>query len=400
MARVAAASRLRVATIAVLWFAAVGLVAASLAISPTHRNAGEVVVAFSYQLFTTVGALIVLRRPRHPIGALFVLSGVASAVQGLSEAVVERAQHRHDLTGPFVHVAASLQSWVWMPTLVIPLVFVLLLFPDGRPLSRRWARVMWVGAVSLAVAVLDFGTISLRLPTAQLVNGETPHGGWEQVAFVLASAGVAVCLGCALLGVVSLVLRYRRGKPETRQQIKLVLFAAVLAVVAVVLGSVISDSQNVLEPLGTALIAAAVAVAVMRYRLFDIDRLISRTLSYLLVSGVLVGLYVGCVTVVTDVAGARSQVGVAASTLLAAAAFHPVRRRMQALVDRRFNRRRYDAERTVDVLRTQLRHDFQLHDVVAELLGSVSRAVEPVGVSVWLAPTPTGPYAGRHTTVT
>ena len=369
----------------VAWLCGVGLASASLAVSSAHRTLGDLVISLAYLVFTTMGALLLVRVPRHPIGPLFVASGLCAAGQELAEALVADAQRRHALGGLVVHAAAWLGSWLWMPAIVVPLVFVTLLFPDGRPVSPRWRWAVRAGAVGVTAAAGAFAVAALTMSTGELVGNNPPLDAWQKVAFVIGAAGLLMSLVCALLGIVSIVIRYRRGNETTRQQSKVVLFATCLAVVAVVLGSVIQDSQNFLEPFGTALIAMAVAVAVLRYRLFDIDRLISRTLSYAIVTGVLVGCYVGVVAFATRLLPFSSAVGVAASTLVVAGAFNPLRKRVQAMVDRRFNRQRYDTVRTVDAFAARLRDEVDADVVHHNLLEVAVRAVQPSSISLWVA---------------
>jgi hypothetical protein len=367
------------------WLCGVGLASASLAVSSAHRTLGDVVISLAYLVFTTMGALLVVRVPRHPIGPLFVASGLCAAGQELAEAIVADAQRRQDLAGFVVHAAAWLGSWMWMPAIVVPLVFVTLLFPDGRPVSPRWRWAVGAGVVGVTAAAGAFAVAALTMSTRELVGNNPPLDPWQKVAFVIGAVGLLLSLVCALLGIVSIVIRYRRGDETTRQQSKVVLFATCLAVVAVVLGSVIQDSQNFLEPFGTALIALAVAVAVLRYRLFDIDRLISRTLSYVIVTGVLLGCYIGVVALVTRLLPFSSSVGVAASTLFVAAAFNPVRRKVQAGVDRRFNRARYDAARTVEAFAARLRDQVDADVVHRDLLAVTGQAMQPSAISLWTA---------------
>ena len=368
-----------------LWVVGIGLATAAIAVSSAHRSLGDVVVALAYFVFTTMGALLLVRVPRHPIGPLFVTSGLCAAGQELAEAIVANAQRHHDLGGVVVHAAAWLGSWLWMPAIVIPLVFVTLLFPDGRPASPRWRWAVRAGVVGVTAAAGAFAITALTMSTRDLVGNNPPLDAWQKVAFAIGAGGVITSLVCALLGIASIVIRYRRGDDTTRQQSKVVLFATCLAVISVVLGSVIQDSQNFLEPFGTALIAMAVAVAVLRYRLFDIDRLISRTLSYLIVTGVLVGCYVGVVALSTRLLPISSSVGVAASTLFVAAAFNPLRRKVQAGVDRRFNRARYDAARTVDAFAARLRDQVDAEVVHRDLLVVTGQAMQPSAISLWVA---------------
>ena len=378
-------ARRRIWAATTVW--AVGAVVAlsSLLVSPAHRRIADIAVAVSCQVFTTVGALLLIRQPRHPIGPLFVVAGLCAAAQGLAEAIAENAQRQHDLGGLVVHLAAWAQSWMWLPAGAVPLVFVTLLFPDGRPGSDRWRIVVKLAAFAVALGVAPFAVVGLTLSTRAMLSNNPTLNGWQHVAFYVAGAGVVATFACAVLGVASMVLRYRRGDAATRQQSKVVLFAAGLAIVAVVLGSVVPDSENFLEPFGTSMIAVAVTVAVLRYRLFDIDRLISRTLSYVVVTGLLVATYVGGVALLTRLGPFSSSVGVAATTLVVAAAFNPLRRRVQTVVDRRFNRARYDAARTVDAFAVRLRDEVDPGLVASDLLTVAAATVEPASVSLWVA---------------
>jgi hypothetical protein len=378
-------ARARRALAASLWAVAAGVAAVSLALSPEHRGLGDVLVAVSFQVFTTMGALLLVRRPGHPIGPLFLLTGLCAAMQGLAEAVVAQAQHRHDLSGSVVHLAAWADSWLWLPTLVVPLVFVPLLFPDGKPASRRWRAVVIAGVVGAVLAPGSLALAAITIPTRALVSGNTQVTGWKHIALPIAAGSAITCFVCALLGLVSMVLRYRRGDATTRQQSKIVLFAVVLAITAVVLGSVVPDKQNFLEPFGTALIAVGVSVAVLRYRLFDIDKLISRTLSYALVTGLLVATYAGGVALLTRLGPFSSSVGVAATTLFVAAVFTPVRRRVQGAIDHRFNRARYDAARTIDAFAVRLRDEVDPDVVRSDLLDVTAGSVQPASISLWTA---------------
>lgn len=378
-------SRLRPVSATGLWLLGLALASASLAVSPAHRTAADIVVSLAYLVFTTVGALLLVRLPRHPIGPLFLASGLCAAGQELAEAIVADAQRHHQLGGVAVHAAAWLQAWLWLPALVLPLVFVTLLFPDGRPASPRWRVVVWAGALGVTASSGAFAVAALTLSTPELVSNNPRLDAWQHVAYFVAAGGVLLSLACAILGVASMIVRYRRGDDTTRQQSKVVLFATCLAVVAVVLGNLVPDNQNFFEPFGTALIAMAVAIAVLRYRLFDIDRLISRALTYVLVTGLLLATYVGGVALLTRLGPFSSSAGVAATTLLVAAAFNPLRRRVQTLVDRRFNRERYDAARTIDAFASRLRDEVDAEVVHRDLLEVTVGTVQPATISLWVA---------------
>jgi uncharacterized membrane protein YidH (DUF202 family) len=364
--------------------------AAGAAVIEPRRGAGELVVTVMIQAFPAVGVLLVARRPGNAIGPIFLLTGALAAVQGLSESIVARALAEQDLSGIAVRAAAWLQSWTWLPTITIPLVFGTLLLPDGRPLSPFFRRVTVAAAVSVGGTVALYAAAALTTPTAELVNANSSNQaqGLERVFFTAVTVLVACALVCAVLGVVSLALRYRRGSEQVRQQLKLVLLAAALALACVLAGSFVNDLQNTLEPVGIALLAVGVGVAILRYRLYDIDRIVSRTVSYAVVTGLLVGVYVGVVALTTRVLPLPGDVGTAASVLVAVGLFAPLRRRVQNAVDRRFNRARYDAEATVTAFAGRLRDNVELDSVRADLLAVVRQTVEPAHASLWLRRAP------------
>jgi hypothetical protein len=286
------------------------------------------------------------------------------------------------------------------------IALTLLLFPDGRLPSKRWQPALWTlfGGMFLLVVAGSFrpGRYSqpfasqsnpLGLPGARGAMNGVDFGGW-----LLVLAGF-------LLGAVALVVRLRRARGIERQQLKLVLavgIVAAIATAALMSGWLISppgghDPQAPgrlrIAALGFILTAFPVAagVAILRYRLYDIDRLISRTLSYLLLTAMLVGVYVGLIVVTTRLLPFSSPVGVAASTLAAAALFSPLRRRLQQLVDRRFNRARYDSEATVAAFTARLRDAIDPETVRDDLLGAVAGAVEPAHLSLWTRVDGSGP---------
>jgi hypothetical protein len=196
----------------------------------------------------------------------------------------------------------------------------------------------------------------------------------------------AVGLLVLLAGVISLIVRFRRSGTEQRLQLKWFLYASAIAAVAVFVAAQSGNDPLLEWEVVFPLIPVAVGIAILKYRLYDIDRLISRTLGYAIVTGLLVGLYAGLVLLATQVLSIKSPVAVAASTLAAAALFNPLRRRVQRVVDRRFNRVRYDADRTVAAFAARLQEGAALDAVRSDLLAVVNAAVEPAHVSVWTAP--------------
>jgi len=340
---------------------------------------GFVPVSLSFAL---VGALIAVRT-RNNLGWLFLAAAVVSAASVAANAYAAR-------TGVFGLPGAAWVGWVFTLLLSLeqPLFFLIpLLYPDGHPPSPRWRPVVWAafigGAAELIASALsdvNFGSnfAALRDP----VTVVAPLGALYNAA---TSIGPLVFLA----GAASLVVRFRRAGQVQRLQIKWFMFAAAFA--AVVVFVVAATSNDLALPVFefvVPLIPAAVGVAILRYRLYDIDRLISRTLAYAIVTGLLVGLYAGVVLLASEVLDIHGAVPVAAATLAAAALFTPVRRRVQRAVDRRFNRVRYDAEATVAAFAGRLRDAVDLDAVRADLLTVVNQAVEPAHASLWVARAP------------
>jgi len=262
-----------------------------------------------------------------------------------------------------------------------------LLFPDGRPSSPRWRPVLWIAvlagladAVPSAISDVNFSSNfpHLRDPVVLVA----PLGTVDNLA---TTVGPLVFLA----GAVSMIVRFRRSGQEQRQQLKWFLYASAVSALVVFVVAALGNIPLPEFELTVPLIPAAVAVAIFKYRLYDIDRLISRTLAYVIVTGLLVGVYAGLV-ILAGVLGFSTPPAVAVATLAAAALFSPLRRRVQRAVDKRFNRVRYDAELTVATFATRLRDAVDLDTVRAELLGVVDSAVQPAHLSVWTA----GPRQG------
>ncbi|HET7529515.1 MAG TPA: histidine kinase N-terminal 7TM domain-containing protein [Mycobacteriales bacterium] len=344
----------------------------------------------TFLTFATVGWLIAVRRPRAPLGWLFLAIGVVTAVGIVTDAVVQLGLHRGWAPHGFVLVAAWVQMWYWYPLLLMSTAYTLLLFPDGLP-SRRWRPVLLVLTIGLAAMVV---TAALA-PTIDYGKANVPNpigvaSGWKDVESspVFNVAGI-VLAACLLASVASLGVRFRRARGLERAQLKwFFLGASFLGVV--LLASLFSRSFNnssandVLAPFVFMSMPLACGVAILRYRLYDIDRVVSRTVSYAVVTGVIVAFYVGIVALIESVLTFSSSVAVAASTLAAAAAFQPLRRVVQRRVDHRFDRAAYDARRTVERFSASLRDQVDVDAVSADLLTTVTFAVAPAVVSLWL----------------
>jgi hypothetical protein len=347
-------------------------------------------------VLSVVGALIVVRDPRHLLAWLLLVDSLLLATFNFAAQYAPLAlglTSRH-LSLPGGELASWLASWTNVPGIVISVVFLVLLFPDGRLPSRRWWPVAVAGAVTAVVptVVLAVGYWPLRGPSLVTQEGEVPALVGEMFGFAF--------LGSLVLGAVSvlgLVLRFRRAGAVQRQQIKWFAYGAVLSIPL----SLFPEAQPwgpYAEFLGTVLLLGGLGIGILRYRLWDIDRLVNRTLVYGLVTVILGGAYTLGVLVLGQVvsAGRRpSGLVVAATTLVVAALFQPLRRRVQRAVDRRFNRRHYDAARTIEAFAARLRDHTDLPALAAELLAVADRTLQPTQVSLWLAQPPTW-MAGRR----
>ena len=336
--------------------------------------------------FATVGALLAWKKPGNPIGWLLSGSGLAYAVGGFSQLLIHF---------PRTRTLGNWLGWTWLLGLGL-CVLVVLLFPAGSLPSRRWRPVAWAAGAGLAGWVLG----NAFAPTITSADPHVPNpvgvtGAPGKIFAVMVGASLALIAATGLAAVLSLVFRYRKAQAAERAQLRWLVYAGALIVVAFFAdtvaeqitgpGTTANNLQNAVSSGGAALIPVAIGVAVLRYRLYDIDRIISRTLAYAIVTGLLVGVYAGLVLLATEVLRFRTPVAVAAATLAAAALFTPVRRRVQSRVDRRFNRARYDADQIAAAFATRLKNTVDLGSVRDDLTGIVSRALEPTHVSVWIS---------------
>jgi hypothetical protein len=369
---------------------------ARLAHQSVNASSGSLPVWFS-AVFAVVGFVVAWRKPRNPLGwAILGLAAFFALSEDASFYTVADYRLRHG--GLPLGWVALLAQPGWAPAIVL-LGLVFLLFPDGRPPSPRWRWVLWaylaVGILWIASALtLTVGAIighHLRVDPSgtPVVLGNTAHNAawWNAVTFV----GAVVLAVCWLASLAAQALSYRRSSGERRQQLKWLLTGSAIGGVCFA-GSFTSGSPSgflhilsMIAIVGGLAIPLAIGVAILKYRLFDIDRIISRTLAYAIVTGLLVGVYAGVVLLATRVLPFSSSVAVAASTLAAAALFNPLRRWVQRAVDRRFNRARYDADRTVAAFAARLTGAVDLDTVQEDLAGVVHQALEPAHVSVWIS---------------
>ena len=339
------------------------------------------------------GFVVAWRKPGNPLGWIFLCS---AAISMLSEdaAYYAAADYRLHHGGlPLGWVALLAQPSGVLGLVLLGLMF--LLFPDGRPLSPRWRWVLWVyagiGLVWITwTATITVGAVMSHHPQVDsagqlfLVSGDDPAAGWWNTAYTGIFLLVAVCLVASLAGQVA---SWRRSSGERRQQLKWLMTGSAALVAGAVISTVLGTAAIGIVCFLAGLVAFSmcVGVAVLRYRLFDIDRVISRTLAYAIVTGLLVGVYAGIVLLATEVLRFhRSTVAVAVATLAAAALFNPVRRRVQKVVDRRFNRARYDADRIIAAFAARLQDAVDLDAVRADLASSVRQTLEPAHISLWI----------------
>jgi hypothetical protein len=367
---------------------AVALLLLSAANGSLQRQslADSVGLLLAFAAFMVVGALIVAHRPGNAVGWVFSAIGLLAVTGALAE---EYAGYG-TVTLPGGVLAGWYAGWAWYPTVALVVVYTPLLFPDGRPPSPRWRPVAWLAGAG-AAALVVFAAVQ---PTIELEDGHVVDNPVGVAAFGDPEQGVIGLVLTSALGllvvaaVTSLVVRFRRSRGDERLQLKWFTFAGALLPL-VLLGELLPDAVNsVLFAVAIALLPVAAGIAILRYRLYDIDRLINRTLVYGLVTVLLGGVYAGLVLVggqlFGGLGGRPPSWAVAGATLAVAALFQPARRRVQGLVGRRFNRARYDAARTVEAFAARLRDQVDLDTLSAELLGVVDHTVQPASASLWL----------------
>jgi hypothetical protein len=376
---------------------ATGLVVALVVVRPLTPGVLGVgaLAALLYLGFAVVGLVLSLRRPANPIGWLYAASGLVWSLNVPGEAWVDQLVRSGRPLPLAAQVNVAVGEPLWAPAIALGVTLPLLLLPDGRLRSRRWRLAV---AASVAGAVLSMASSvdPGQLTATPIANPLGLAGTAGTVAQVLSQVGSVLHVGSLAAALVCVVLRFRSSRGVERQQLRWVAAGATVAVVgllAVIVLLVLEDAYRFapgawLVALALALpgVPLSVAVAVLRYRLWDLDRLVSRTVTYALLTALLVVPYLLVVPAASRLAGGAGNLAVAAATLAAVAAFAPLRRRVQGLVDRRFNRRRYDAERTVAGFAARLREQVDLDALTGELLAVVERTVQPTQASLWLRP--------------
>jgi hypothetical protein len=380
---------------------ALGLV--FLALNRSHSGTPVFEFAFRSTVIvascSTVGVLIASRRPAHPIGWIFSALGLLSGVHLFcgEYAIYALVVEGGSLAGG--RVSAWITCWLWVPINAL-LAFVALLFPDGKLPSPRWRPIGWLNGV-MAVA----GSIAAAFlpgPSLWIVAIDNPFGieGLKDIKNLVDGSLEALSYGVlGIAGVVSLYVRFRGVGRVEREQIKWLAYAGAVLLTGSILLYAGPDSlsETWFRQIGFALwmigfvgVPLAIGIAIFKYRLYEIDTVINRTLVYGLLTVVLVLVYFGGVTATQTLlrylTGQQSTLAIVASTLLIAALFNPLRQRIQAFIDRRFYRRKYDAAKTLEAFSMKLRDETDLEALRDDLVGVVRETMQPAHVSLWLRP--------------
>jgi hypothetical protein len=380
--------------------------------SSAVATVSETVGFVLFLAFPIVGALIASRRPRNPVGWILLADGLLWMVLSVTD-----SYYVYGIASPGsvpypVAIGTIGNQWLWVPTVGLLGIYLILLFPDGRLLSRRWRPLAFLSGVVIVVISVTGGLAPGPLENQGGMNNPF---GVEALPWLVNASYVALPLLplCILASAVSMMLRFRRSSGEVRQQIKWIAFVAALTGLlyscAMIVGSVaqlaVLGSGESLPPspwyfdllftlavLGFAGVPVAIGVAVQKYRLYDIDIIINRALVYGSLTATLLAVYFGGVATMQTIFRAltgqteQPQLAVVVSTLVIAALFNPLRRRIQAFIDRRFYRSRYDARKTLDDFSARLRNETDLETLNRDLAGVIEETLQPAHVSLWLRP--------------
>jgi len=383
------------ASFAALVLGAAGLAGLALALALMPAAGGgtsvltEVTTTFALATTGATGLLLAIRRRRNALGWLLLGSFVLLAGLGLVQNW-SAWQFRNGVDTGAVAVAVWLGNWLWVPLVGLVGLYPALLFPDGHFQDRRWRAVGMASAGALAVMSAGFALDNSQYTGASGGPATNPVGDIlpQGVVDVLRFGGAFSVIGLVGLALIGLFVRYRNGSVIVRVQLRWFFAAGALWLVFLAYPGD-HGAGGVIDVLGGLVLAAypvAIAVAVMRYHLFDIDRIISRTTSYAIVTACVLTLYAAIVTTTTRVFANTSNLVVAAATLTAAATARPLLHRVRRVVDRRFNRGRYDASRTTDAFASRLRNQIDPLSIQRSLLGAVGETLEPITVSLWMRP--------------
>jgi hypothetical protein len=380
---------------AVVAAAGLAVTAVAAAVDGAPFVIDTLLLALALLSMAAVGALLAIRVPANAVGWLLLVSAFVLGVEFLAVGYADQSASVAQGSWPGTAVAAWLYSNLFAVPVFVMTVAIPLIYPDGRLLSPRWR---WLVAALVWTCVSTIVKAGFRPGLIPDTNLENPFGiaGIEPLLSLIDLTGPLS--GAAFIGgIASVAIRFRRGGMVQRQQVKWLIAVTGMAVVAWTVVAVAEvtgvTAMRVVGWYG-ALVAfialpIAIGIAVLRYRLYEIDRIISRTIAWTVVTGVLVSVFAGGV-VALQAALARFTQGetlaVAASTLVAVALFQPLRRRVQGVVDRRFDRARYDGQRTVQAFAERLRGEVALDAVAADLRQTVATSIKPTSIGLWLRP--------------
>ena len=388
-----------------------GLTVVFTALYPLPRNVATDAANFAVSIlfvatFSTVGALIASRRPGNPIGWVFCAMSLTLVVAVFTGNYAEHSLVVEPGALPRARTAAWVGNWIWLVALS-PLGFFLLLFPDGRPPSPRWRIVGWLLGAALACWFVSQAFAPGPMVNAGYESIDNPYGieALGGIFRVVGAASGYLLLMTALASAFSVVVRFRRSRGDERRQIKWVAYAGALVALVIIAQlaaeTTLPETDLLVDVLNLGIVVVLTGVpitagiAILKYRLYDIDLVINRTLVYATLTILLVAIYFGGVVLsqytFRAFTGSDSQLAIVASTLAIAALFNPLRRRIQALVDRRFYRGKYDARKTLEAFSARLRDETDLDRLSGELVGVVRETMQPEHATLWLR----GPEPGR-----
>ena len=361
--------------------------------APLVPGGGVPVAAFEALVLTAlgvIGAVVASRRPRNAVGWILCVIPLSLGLLILGSHVYWSLALEHPEGSGAAEIVAWLSSWIWIPAMIPALTLFPLLFPSGRLLTPRWRPIVWVAVAACPAVFVGTAFAPGQFEEFPIQNPLGAEGALEVPVQVIGGLGFALMLVAMIASAASIVIRFRRSRGEERQQLKWVTAAFVLFVVIFVTPTdkIAGDDVGFASLLlGLLIVAGAVAIAMLRYRLYDIDVVINRTLVYGALTATLAAAYLGSVLLLQLLLRpltADSNLAIAASTLAVAALFRPARSRIQAAVDRRFFRRKYDAARTLEGFGGRLRDEVSLDSLSAELRSVVMETMQPAHVSLWL----------------
>lgn len=376
----------------------------------------DIVFAFLLSAFPIVGWLIAVKRPQNPLGWVYLALPLLIGIGAISQEIALRAAQPHaDDTAAILLIIGGWSATIgyWLPAGP-----GLLLFPNGHVISKRWGWVLWGSATLLLIFGVTFAVGAKTVCLERFSEASDPCTRWlenplglisgarvSEVSKTLIMIVIALTLGVSLI---SVVIRYIHSNGEVRQQIKWVAWMATMGLltstVSIVGGNVLGLIPVIWGDMIWVImiylgLPVAIGVAIFKYQLYEIDRIISQTAAYTLVVGILSAVYLAVVTLIQRILPVESQFGIIVSTLVVAALFTPLRRRIQKDIDRRFYRRKYDARQTMEAFAVSLRQEVDLDEISQSLLAVTMETMQPEGMSLWLAEEPIANTATKNSSL-